>query len=226
MLVHISINLISVKLILVEDTSTKPIMKTFEIVSDPERIKVILDKTRKNILAVMKRGISRDGKLSFEFTVAEISELLNTSPQRIYHHVDKLVEYNFLVKSREVKKVRSILTYYQRTARAFIISFSENDTYDNITMKNYDWFENLSKIFNLDLKDKEIKKLANLYRKFEIKESGIYETITSKISDDIDFESMVDYVWFIRNLMILTDPEIKQTLENIAEILIPKFIKI
>ncbi|MCY3414069.1 MAG: winged helix-turn-helix transcriptional regulator [Candidatus Heimdallarchaeota archaeon] len=157
--------------------------ESIAIISDPEKIRIMLDETRLQILRVMRHGIQRQGEpLSYDYTVAEISDLLKTKPQRIYHHVDKLIAHGFLIKSKEEKKSRSTLAYYRRTANGFIISYDSDQEIEDLSNHNKDFMNNLLKVFEIELNEEEIAKTYLLLDELMKLESKIFKTLNDRIT--------------------------------------------
>ena len=78
-----------------------------------------MDKTRREILAVLKKGIElEDETISYELSVPQIAEVIGATPQKIYHHIDVLEENNFIRIAKEERRKRSTVTFYERTALA------------------------------------------------------------------------------------------------------------
>ena len=129
--------------------------KPVEFIEDPDRIRVLIDPTRSEILRIVRNGIHRAGELEHDFSVAEIAEKMGSSPQRIYHHVDKLVEAGLLQKSRELKKNRSNITYYTRTAHSLIINYHADSEHkmDSLILE----IDSIIEFLNIDLTDFEKK---------------------------------------------------------------------
>ncbi len=135
-----------------------------QVISDPEVIKILLNPTRREILKVLRKGYYRDGssKISYDMSVSEIAEILETTPQRLYHHIDKLIEAGLVEKSREMKKVRSVITFYRRTARNFIIAYEADETGQMYEEQGKNLAKTLDEAFNLKLSEREKERLANL----------------------------------------------------------------
>lgn len=82
-----------------------------ELVQDSERIRVLLEKTRKNILELLKVE---------DMAVSQIAEGLGKDRSTIYRHVKKLEEYGYveLKGERIVNNVPGMI--YGRTAKLFL----------------------------------------------------------------------------------------------------------
>ena len=92
-----------------------------EIVSDPQRIKALIDENRLGILRALREGITEENDtIRYEMTVPEIAQRLGKKAPNLYHHADVLVEHGFLEVARQEQKKRSFITYYRRTKPVFI----------------------------------------------------------------------------------------------------------
>ncbi|MHA2091538.1 MAG: winged helix-turn-helix domain-containing protein [Candidatus Kariarchaeaceae archaeon] len=208
-----------------EPSSGHPLIKAIEIIADPTRIRIMLDETRSEILKIMKDGIYRDGVLSHDLSVSEIAERLGSPPQRIYHHVDKLVEFEFIEKSREEKKIRSITTYYQRTAKAFIISFDSDNPSKDLTSKTDKWVRSMLRSFGIRLHDHEIYTLIELIAKLWQKSAQIIEKLSEKVLDDISYKNFDKSFGFLNEIMLHNDPAVQEIRDQISSMILPNFHK-
>ena len=190
--------------------------KAVELVYEPERIKVLLDETRKHILRVLGESDTID------LNVTDISDRLGTNPQRIYHHVDKLVEFNFLTKTREERKVRSVTSYYARTAQAFIVSYSTTRDLKQGEEMLDDFKKSFSSILQLDLNISE-EKLFGTWLTQLIKLSEEIFSEFSAEATEIDDRRRIEHLYFLLEYFIFyTNPEARMIMEEINKLIIPK----
>ena len=93
-------------------------IKEFEIVTNPKIIKLLLDKTRKDI--VFKYLVSQP------MTVKQLSVAMRKKPGTVLHHVQKLKNAGIivLVETRETPK-GIVERYYRAVAREFRLGISE-----------------------------------------------------------------------------------------------------
>jgi DNA-binding transcriptional ArsR family regulator len=212
-----------------EETVTNfdiPDMKSIEIVDSVERSRILLDETRSKIIRVMRQGIFRDGEMSFEFSVGEVSERLGISPQRIYHHVDKLETHEFLHKSKEVKRGKSKTVYYRRSAHGFVINMFTDD--DNVEMRiereerTKNWVENFGKNFNIELSKIEIKRMSELIQDIDKYETDFYKVIDKNLSSEDLCEGVHHSITFMMNLMILNNPDSHGVMKEMGDIILNK----
>ncbi|MFQ5978766.1 MAG: ArsR/SmtB family transcription factor [Candidatus Heimdallarchaeota archaeon] len=144
------------------DPSEDPMI---EIVSDPKRIRALIDKNRLEILRALREGITEEnGTIRYEMTVPEIAKRLGKNAPNLYHHADVLTEHSFLEVARQEQKKRSSITYYRRTKPVFVIASQPEgeipyDVYDKPLMAA------MVNSFGLTLETKELlEKLMHEYR--------------------------------------------------------------
>ena len=83
------------------------------IVTDPKRIKVGIEETRRHILSLLKIKA---------MTVAELAEALNKDQSTIYRHIEKLTEHDYVEASDERRIHHIPEKIYSRTAMTFLLS--------------------------------------------------------------------------------------------------------
>jgi predicted transcriptional regulator len=104
-------------LILNPKVSTKRI-KEFEVVTNPKIIKLLLDKTRKDI--VFKYLVNQS------MTVKQLSVAMNKKPGTVLHHVQKLHNAGIIDLVETHQTPRGIVErYYRAVAREFRLGISE-----------------------------------------------------------------------------------------------------
>ncbi len=203
-----------------------PKMKSIEIIDSAERSRILLDETRSKIIRVMRQGIFRDGEMSYEFSVSEISERMGTSPQRIYHHVDKLETHEFLNKSKEIKRGKSKTVYYRRSAHGFVINmFTDEDTLEMRTEREErtkNWVEKFAKNFKIELTDIEIKRISELIQEIDKGETENYKIIDKNLSSEDLCEGVHQSIMFMQNLMLLNNPDSYAAMKEIGDIMLNK----
>ncbi len=196
-----------------------------QIVTDAERIKILMDKTRLKILHLLREGIPEGGKRRHELTVRELAELLGIStPQSLYHHVDLLVEHGFLYPAREVKKKRSRITYYARTSPVFLIvnSVGEIPEYDEgIGQFARMFVESL----DIELTPEEMDRLVNLIVKYDQREAQVLARYAPLITMKDEQETWRKGLWLFTKLIMFSDDEGKKIAEEIVALIKPKLDK-
>jgi DNA-binding transcriptional ArsR family regulator len=82
------------------------------VLKDPEKIKIVVDETRRNILSLLRFN---------DLTVSQMADVLQKDQSTIYRHMSKLEEAGF-VEVRGEKKTHHIPEkVYARTAHFFIL---------------------------------------------------------------------------------------------------------
>lgn len=196
-------------------------IKPMAIISNPERIRIMLDETRLSILRVMRLGIYRGDKYAHDFTVTEIAERMETNPQRIYHHVDKLVEHNFLIKSREEKKKRSIISYYKRTSQGFVISYNSDEPLPQLQDRHMQFINSIKDTFDLTISDNELEELGMLMGKLLKMESIVLNELNSVIKPKCNVDKNIFFIiQFVQHLRLIDNEESYKTYKDLAKILL------
>ncbi len=92
-------------------------MRPVKTISDPLAFKLLADDTRRKIISLLRVK---------ELNVAKIAELLELTPQTVYHHI-KMLEDGGLVESTREERISANLLekYYQATAEVFYFSFGD-----------------------------------------------------------------------------------------------------
>ena len=93
-------------------------MTKIKVITDPEVIKLMLEDTRRKILALLRNR---------EMTISQLSEILGKTPQTIYHHIEKLKAAGLVEVKRTEMKGNLVEKYYGRTADAFYINLYLGD---------------------------------------------------------------------------------------------------
>jgi len=89
------------------------------IVKDPEVAKLFADDTRRDILHMLRHH---------EMSTTDLAKALNKSHSSVIHHLH-LLKNAGLVEETRTEKVRNMVqSYYQSTAKRFIISYSLSET--------------------------------------------------------------------------------------------------
>jgi len=89
------------------------------VLKDPEKIKVVVDETRRNILSLLRFN---------DLTVSQMADILQKDQSTIYRHMNKLEEAGF-VEVRGEKKTHHIPEkIYSRTAHFFILVPESEET--------------------------------------------------------------------------------------------------
>ncbi|MHA1155594.1 MAG: ArsR/SmtB family transcription factor [Candidatus Heimdallarchaeota archaeon] len=193
-----------------------------KVVSDPEKIKILVDPMRRKILRTMREGIeNEDGTIRKEITVPEIARKLGVSAPKCYHHLDLLLENGFVRVAKEEKKKRTSITYYERTAPAFVLA----STIDEIEKEEGHVTEPLmffvNNGFNLKLSKKDLEEAQKLVDEFDSRRHSIFVKVAKSIKGNIPENKIRDVLNFAANQLTSED---KRCLEILNEL--QKYIKI
>ncbi len=195
-----------------------------ESVSDPERIKIMLEDRRLEILRIMRNGIYREGedKISYEYTAAEIASRMedHTPPQKIYHHLDKLLKHNFIVETKIMKKDRVRIKYYQRTSHGFIVRFT-NEPIEELSQYNKNFVDDIIRSFGISISEDSKNRLYVLVDELSVHQSDIYDKLKDKIvKKHTDNTNLIYIIRFMQSIALTNSEESFEIYREIADILI------
>ncbi len=187
-----------------------PKIKLFE---DSETLKIGLEKTRKQILDLLKVK---------NMTISQISEALDKDQSTVYRHVKKLKEANFVEVKGEKKEHHVPERIYGRTADVFLMS-PEPISSQNTSAVGVKWSENkvdeLMKALesmDYDIIDEElIKDLSDHLQEIdkEINEE-LSESLEGNI--DMDFFSIMQIKFILTFIKLLKEKEDLNRFKNIV----------
>ncbi|MHA1555933.1 MAG: ArsR/SmtB family transcription factor [Candidatus Heimdallarchaeota archaeon] len=193
-----------------------------KVVSDPEKIKILVDPMRRKILRTMREGIeNEDGTIRKEITVPEIARKLGVSAPKCYHHLDLLLENGFVRVAKEEKKKRTSITYYERTAPAFVLAstIDEIEREEGLVTEPLMFFVNNG--FNLNLSKKELEEAQKLIDEYDSRRHSIFVKVAKNIKGNIPENKIRDVLNFAANQLTSED---KRCLEILNEL--QKYIKL
>jgi DNA-binding transcriptional ArsR family regulator len=204
----------------VEKNKHSPI-KVVEIISNPEQIKVIMDKTRREILSVLKKGIKlEDEIMSYELSVPQIAEVINATPQKIYHHIDVLEENGFIRIAKEERRKRSTVTFYERTALVFyILAKASGDEDVKDKCNSVDLFLN---IFGVDASDEEKEEINQLLTQFEEAEVEAVSAISEQFVGEVPRESVEYILSYLSKIFMANNPKYNDLFTKLDKLLLSK----
>ncbi len=182
-----------------------------KVVSDPEKIKILVDPMRRKILRTMREGIeNEDGTIRKEITVPEIARKLGVSAPKCYHHLDLLLENGFVRIAKEEKKKRTSITYYERTAPAFVLAstIDEIEREEGLVIEPLMYFVN--KGFMLNLSEKELIEAQKLANELASRRHSIYVKIAKSIKGNIPEEKIRNVLNFVANQSATEDKRCKE----------------
>ena len=94
-------------------------MEPFLITKEPEAFLLLADKTRRQILCLLRKR---------EMTVGQMAKELDITSQATYHHVKKLLNGKMIEIVREVRVGHIMENHYRATADEIILSHGKTDT--------------------------------------------------------------------------------------------------
>jgi len=103
------------KLLLHEEDKTR-MVKDIEIVKDPQKLKMMLNKLSWKILVMLSEQ---------EMYSLEIAKRLKIHEQKVYYHIRKLAKAGAITVSKEEEKKGAIAKYYKPVSQAFGIELSQ-----------------------------------------------------------------------------------------------------
>lgn len=171
-----------------------------QIVSDPDKIKILVDPMRRRILGTMRTGIeNEDGTIRKEMTVPEIARKLGVSAPKCYHHLDLLVENGFVRVAKEEKKKRTSITYYERTSPAFVLASSIDEVERQEGIRENPLIKFLDEGFMLNLSKKDLDKAQKLIDEYTSINHSYIVKAAEKLKGNIPDEQMRAVLGFVSN---------------------------
>ena len=168
-------------------------MKPIKVIKDPEAFKLLADDTRRRIIFLLRAK---------EMTVSQISQVLQFTPQAVYHHIKKMTKSGFVEVVREERLGHLIESYYRATAEVYFCSVgdvSENVEYIEETTRVS--LEGLKKIgIPITYTDQDVKELTKLSIDLE------------ECCKNIEYEDAINE---LEEVDFLTKQSLKKMAENI-----------
>lgn len=206
-----------------------------KLIEEPEKIQIMLEETRRSILAILGAGIEEEGTgKRYSMSVSEITSQLNAlnpmangklrfKQTAIYHHVEVLKETGFITIDNQLS---GVTTFYCRTAPVFVVStilassIDETNSDEPITERLRAKSKKLLKSFDFDLEDeaivKEFEKLMNIYSK---KSSLLNRVITNDI-EHLENEKALEIFRLIWSIWASSDSEMVEISSKIKNFLL------
>ncbi|NHJ86031.1 MAG: winged helix-turn-helix transcriptional regulator [Asgard group archaeon] len=171
-----------------------------QIVTDPEKIKILVDPMRRKILRTMREGLENDdGSIRKEMTVPEIARKLGVSAPKCYHHLDLLLENGFVRVAKEEKKKRTSITYYERTAPAFVLASSIDEVERKEGIRENPLIELIDVGYMLGLNPKEKEEAQKLIDEFTSINHNYIVKAAEKLKGNIPDDRMNTVLGFVAN---------------------------
>ena len=155
-------------------------MKPIKVIKDPDAFKLLADDTRRQIVTLLRVK---------EMTVSQISQVLQITPQAVYHHIKKLQPVGIIEVAREERLGHLIESYFRATAELYFCSIgavSGGPEYlENDIKTSLDALKRIG--IKLEYTDEDVKKLAELDSEMHsCYNSTEYEDLINEL-DDVDF---------------------------------------
>jgi len=203
----------------------KKMIPEVEIVVDSDKIRILMHEIRRDILAVMKEKHNRLKDYVSDWSVKELSQVLKISPQRIYHHIDKLLEGGFVYKCRDEKIGRTITSFYRRSAKRYVIDYEvESDSAkEMLSLRGKEMVEQLINWYDIVITEDERKTLESLFPRLLNSNSKVITRVSSKLKDGYNPHQIPINIRLIMNILSSEDESYIQTLKELNKILEAKF---
>ncbi|MEA2071397.1 MAG: helix-turn-helix domain-containing protein [Asgard group archaeon] len=188
-----------------------------KVICDPKRIKILVEPIRRRILRAMREGIEEEGTIRKEMTVPEIARKLGVSAPKCYHHLDLLVEHGFVRVAKVVKKKRTSITYYERTAPGFV-SYISIDKVERVEgIKTEPLIKFIDNGFLLNLSEEEKQKAQELIEEFNERSHSIYVELAKRLKGNIPEGKLSDVLRFVSRQLTSQDKKCQKIREQLAK---------
>ena len=155
-------------------------MKPIKVIKDPDAFKLLADDTRRQIVTLLRVK---------EMTVSQISQVLQITPQAIYHHIKKLQPVGIIEVSREERLGHLIESYFRATAELYFCSIGNvsggPEYLENDIKTSLDALQRIG--LKIEYTEENVKKLAELSTEMDsCCKNTEYEDLINEL-DDVDF---------------------------------------
>ena len=226
----------------VTDEAQIPI-KEYELVRRDERIKILQDPVRLEILEILKEGVD-DTQTTIEIdeeegeriirekkikrTILSVPEIVQISKElegyeplsrnQVYHHINKLKDANFVAKYGEIRTGKRTTEYYFRTAENFVTLGKEYPKkFQPKNLRAY--IERALSSLKLNLDEVVIEKLLDLLVQVEMKRLDCIGNIEEVVDGDVgEPESIIIFNWLLW-ICASGDSAIAQLLDDLRSLL-------
>jgi DNA-binding transcriptional ArsR family regulator len=190
------------------------------IIKDPEVAKLFADETRRNILHILRHN---------ECSITDLAKTLEKSHSSILHHLNLLKKAG-LVEETRTEKVRNLVqTYYQSTAKRFIISYTLSESLGEVVdiihpTKNMvqEILEGLE-TFGIEVAEENREEAAELIGRFlRSHQRAFEETIDQQVEPlNIRRHFQRRIIQLLTRIRLSDDQEYNDTIKVLREILTP-----
>jgi DNA-binding transcriptional ArsR family regulator len=142
------------------------------IIKDPEVAKLFADDTRRSILHMLRHH---------EMSTTDLAKALKKSHSSIIHHLNHLKDAGLVVVTRTERVRNMVQTYYQSTAKRFIISYSLSEAISGegeVETWRADMLQNTMeglKAYGVEVPDGERERALKLMDTFFLREQKAFE---------------------------------------------------
>ena len=195
-----------------------------KIVTKPDDIKILVDPMRRKILTALREGIEEDdGTIRKEMTVPEIAYrklgLKEKQASKLYHHIDKLLKSGFLRIAREEKKTRSTITYYERTAPAFVLASTIDEVERQEGIRTTPLISFINEGFNLGLSQKDQDEAQKLIDEFTDRQHKYVVSAAQKLKGNIPEDRLRNVLIFMQWLYTSQDKRCLEIHNELKELI-------
>jgi len=193
-----------------------------KVVSDPEKIKILVDPMRRKILRTMREGLeNEDGTKRKDMTVPEIARKLGVTAPKCYHHLDLLVENGFVRVAREEKKTRTSITYYERTAPAFVLASTIDEIQKEEGIQRDPLIAIIDNGFKLGLSKDDMNEAQKLIEEYTTRSHSLYVKVAKQLKGNLPEDRTGTVLRFVGEQLASQDERCEQIRKELA-----KYIKI
>ena len=194
--------------------------QSVKVVSDPEKIKILVDPMRRKILRTMREGIeNEDGTIRKEITVPEIARKLGVSAPKCYHHLDLLLENGFVRVAKEEKKKRTSITYYERTAPAFVLASTIDEIEREEGLRTEPLMFYINKGFEMNLSEKEQEEAQRLLDELGSRRHSLVVKVAKDIKGNIPEDKIRDVLNSVSNVLASQDERCNEIFKELNKFL-------
>ncbi|MHA1355926.1 MAG: winged helix-turn-helix domain-containing protein [Candidatus Heimdallarchaeota archaeon] len=177
---------------------------------------------RRKILRTMREGLENDdGTIRKEMTVPEIARKLGVTAPKCYHHLDLLVENGFVRVAREEKKTRTSITYYERTAPAFVLASTIDEIQKEVGIDRDPLISIIDNGFKLGLSEKEQAEAQNLIEEYSSRSHNIYVKVAKQLKGNLPEDRTGTVLRFVGEQLTSQDKRCEEIRKELA-----KYIKL
>ena len=194
------------------------------IVKDPEVAKLFADDTRRDILHMLRHH---------EMTTTDLAKALNKNHSSVIHHLH-LLKGAGLVEETRTEKVRNMVqSYYQSTAKRFIISYSLSEAISGeggAEAWREDMLQNTMeglKSYSIEVPEKERGKALKLMNAFFLREQKALEEIIEQQKEPVSLKKGSNWqiIQLLTRIKLADDREHARVVDELRDLLKPSKVK-